>query len=520
MVCYLILNSALVSAVVSEEDAYEALRDFDIDFWNKWLCPYGGLGYWDSGITKSVTEHLVPLRERDGFRIVGAATEEEKVQPLDFQKSNTPLDFSEANFGEVIFNFYRILQCKVDSRDEEYVTEAEGGLEDLTFSDEHYALNKQGKTIDPYFTQIIVGDKNYHLHLDYDGGDKIKNQPGNCCLMQDGDEAPQAWCCQMDDENPDVTVYNSILNGYDHYVLQNLLLGLEVSRRKVVDLSRPLEIETEDDAQLQIFGFEDKFCDLPVLGAIIVGLELMNDEIISRNDFFAGKYRCFSNQKGKSEKRKEHIKNLLLTFCQYKNFQTVEQFLETVDRLYKQFIGRKITEEVLDSSLDEYPEMSDLEPERKRRRGEERENLKGVFAMQKIITGVGFHIVDIANNDDNFLCAISQCLNPDNRYLDMSQKDEVEELRQLLCEVPEEQGEGRFIFTQDNWLWLEDKLECDIIVCDATSDDNCVFSSDDNGYTRGYFSISAYRPRRYKENIILLWRGDRWQAVLPNQKTE
>ena len=138
--------------------------------------------------------------------------------------------------------------------------------------------------------------------------------------------------------------------------------------------------------------------------------------------------------------------------------------------------------------------------------------------MQKIITRVGSHIVDITNNDDNFLYAISQCLNPDKRYFGMSQKDEVEGLRQLLCEAPEERGKGRFIFTQDNWLWLEDKLERDIIVCDATSDDNCVFSSDDNGYSRGYFSILARPFRRYKENIILLWRGDRWQAVLPNSK--
>ena len=360
-VCYLVLNSVLVSAVISEEAAYEALKNFEAEFWLKWLIPYDDLCVEHSNIAQLVTKHLEPLCEREAFKIAGAATEEEKVQPLDFQKSNTPLDFSEANFGEVIFNFYRILQCKVDSRDEEYATEAEGGLEDLTFNDEHYALNKQGKIIDPYFTQITVGDKNYHLHLDYDGGDKIKHQPGNCCLMQDGEEAPQAWCCQMNDEKPDVTVYNSTLNGYDHYVLQNLLLGLEVSRRKVVDLSRPLEIETEDDVQLQILGFEDKFCNLPVLGAIIVGLELINDEIISKDDFFAGKYRCFCG-----DFRMPNIKRLLQVFCQYKNFQTVEQFLETMNELYRRFIGRKITEEMLGSLLDEHSKLSDLEPERKR----------------------------------------------------------------------------------------------------------------------------------------------------------
>ena len=80
------------------------------------------------------------------------------------------------------------------------------------------------------------------------------------------------------------------------------------------------------------------------MGAILVGLELMNDQIIVRNEFFVTieEYCCFSGTD-----REEHIKNLLQTYCYYKNFQTADQFLEEIQKLYKQFIELKITDRVL-----------------------------------------------------------------------------------------------------------------------------------------------------------------------------
>lgn len=528
-VCYLILKAVLVSAVISEGDAYEALRDFDVGFWNKQLSPYGGVGYWGSDVTKSVTEHLVPLREREAFKIVSATTEGEKAQYLEFQKFNTPLDFSKVNLGEAIFNLYRILQCKVDCQDEEYKTKAKKKISGITFTDTNYALNKKGEIIDPFFASIIIGGKNYHLHLDYDGGVKIKHQPGNCCLMQKGDDMPQPWCRPKSDEEPDITVYNSTLNDEEHHVLQNLLLCLEVSRRRVIDLNRPLKMGTENEPQQQIWGFEDKFCDLPVLGAIVIGLELMNDEIISRDDFFVKgrKYCCFSNRKSKAEERMEHINNLLQTFCQYKNFQTVEQFLETMEGLYKRFICRKVTERVLDSSLDKHPELSGFEPERKRRRVEENGKVERFFHIREKVMMYdelgrknkypNLHIVDVTDDDNDFFYAILQALQPNIRYVDVEQGDGnwqvAEILRKLLCATSDGRRKIYFPFEVAAWKFLEDKLNREVIVIDATNfDDNCVKHVDKSAWFLHCVSGN------YQQAIILLWRGDRWQAVLPNSK--
>ena len=488
--CYLILGATFVLAVISEEEAYDALKDFDVKFWGRII-----LGRLDNmygpnkRITQLITEYLEALRKKE------AGDFEDKT----LRTGIPPLNFSEANLGEIILKFYRILQWKVDNRGEGYTTKAEKKICDIGFDVGNYAFNKEGEKLDPYFTQLIIDGKNYYLHLNYDGGGKIKHQPGNSCLMQEGDEKPQPWGYHYDDEHR----YNSLLNGHEHYVLQNLLLCLEVSRRKVVDSNGFCKGETSDDTQLKAPKLEDKFCDLPILGAIVIGLELMNDEIIGKDDFFAGKCRCFSGKY-----REGNIKRLLQVFCQYKNFQTVDQFLETIWGLYGQFIVRKVTEKVLDSSLDEDPESSDLEPEKKRRR----------VGLWKPVTNSRSHIVDVADDRDNLPYAIAQCLNPSERYLGAFPEDEtVEEWEQLLREAPEKQRETRFIFTLKNWQWLEEKLGRNVIVLDVTSDDNWVFSSDPStGYPRGYYSISACYLGRCKQDIILLWRGNRWQAVLPD----
>lgn len=116
----------------------------------------------------------------------------------------------------------------------------------------------------------------------------------------------------------------------------------------------------DDGSRVEIPGFKDIYCKLPILGAIVMGLELMNNQIINRGDFFVtgGKYCCFSNlSKGgygnciplnaRIEERENHIKNLLHVYCHYKNFQTVDQFLEEVQMLYEQFIELKVTDRVL-----------------------------------------------------------------------------------------------------------------------------------------------------------------------------
>ena len=74
----------------------------------------------------------------------------------------------------------------------------------------------------------------------------------------------KAWC--------NCGSYSSTLNDNDHYVLQNLLLCLEFSRRGIKDGNQP-----------------DAYHKLPIFGAIVIGLELMNDQIIDKNDFFCNR---------------------------------------------------------------------------------------------------------------------------------------------------------------------------------------------------------------------------------------
>ena len=59
---------------------------------------------------------------------------------------------------------------------------------------------------------------------------------------------------------------------------------------------------------------------------------------------------------------------------------------------------------------------------------------------------------------------------------------------------------------------MEEKLNRQVIVLDATSRDaNCVkYLCPDSG---SWFLHNI--SNEYKQAIILLWRGNRWQAVLP-----
>lgn len=483
-VYYLVLKATLVVAITPEE-TYKALKDFEAEFWLKWLIPHHDLCCRNKTITQFVSEYLTPLQQKDTFKIANVATEGEKFQPLNFHNLNKNLDFSEANMGEVIFNFYRILQCKVDNRDEEYKTDFIGNI----FSIKTTVLEN---SIDPYFTEISVCKQIYHFCLNYNG---TGEQPGNSCLRQ-AEESPQPWSC--------TGIYNSTLNDAEHYVLQNLLLCLEVARRRVVDSNIP-------------YGFEDKFCDLPILGAIIIGLELMNDQIIGTDDFFAGQYRCFSG-----DKRDMNIENLLLIFCQYKNIQTLEQFLKTTRTLYEQFINQKITERILDLGTDEAPNLKVFEPVKKRKRIEVSD---GFSVIRNLMEMEEFHIVDVNPNNYGFFYAILQSLKPDVRYIDVKLGDrnweEAETLKKRLAQSPNKMEGARFLFTRRNWDFLEKELGCKIIVLDAVANTNCIFSSDYIVYYKGcrfIREVPCYSS--YERTIILLWRGNRWQAVLPNFSPE
>ena len=473
-VCYLILKTSFVLAVISQEVAYKALRNFDINFLVNRVKMDRSRGTCDEN--KSITEYLELLRKKDTGKI-------------------KPLNFSEATLGEVILNFYRIIQCKVDSRGEKYKTNFIGEIHSIVTTEIE-------KGIDPYFTEIIVDKRQYHFCLHYNGGG---DQPGNCCLRQI-DEKPQPWF-RSDDRDPECIVYNSLLNDDEHRVLQNLLLCLEVARRKIADPNRFIEFEVGDDASPEGPDFDDVFFDLPILGAIVVGLELMNDQIIDPNDFFLGECCCFSG-----DAREENIKNLLLIFCQYKNFQTVEQFLETVGKLYEQFIAQKVTDQVLYLLEDENFGL----PQKCRNLGgitQPKGRAEAYSYVREEVAMHDAHIVDVTNDENNFFYAVLQALNPNNRYLNVIRGDRswlaAENLKKSLYNV-----KVIFPLNKGRWTFLNGRLGYDIIVLDATSfDDNFVKTIYN---PQGFCGLDYLR--NLQQAIILLWRGDRWQAVLPNSK--
>ncbi len=150
--------------------------------------------------------------------------------------------------------------------------------------------------------------------MDYNG-DERSDQPGNCEIRQvlivNGKESPFAaeyWLSYAE------------LNKSRKFLF-NLLLCLEVSRRKIEDPERFSMFEKDDGTKLKIPRFKNIYCNLPILGTIVIDLELMNDQIIGMEEFFVttGKYCCFSGND-----RENHIKIILKTF--YKLIVTIKIF--------------------------------------------------------------------------------------------------------------------------------------------------------------------------------------------------
>lgn len=498
-VCCLIFRSIFVEADIAPEEAYEALKDFDAEVWRDVIYPcYQNQLIKNQGIAQNVSEYLDPICKDGLSELFDPDYENSRI---DFRNADRNINFSSASMLDIISSFYQILQCKVDNRDEEYKTNYIGNIGTIE-------KTEREMYIDPYFLEIFVGEELYHFCLDYNG-DERSDQPGNCEIRrviidkETGKESPFAaeyWSSYAQ------------LNKTRKFLF-NLLLCLEVSRRKIEDPERFSVFEKDDGTKLKIPGFKDIYCNLPILGAIVIGLELMNDQIIGMEEFFVttGKYYCFSGTD-----REEPIKNLLQTYCYYKNFQTVDQFLEEIQRLYEQFVGLKITDRVL------YSQDGENFIPAKIQKTQGIENLKRtVKIFSSIRRAINYandvHIVDIANDDNNFFYAILQILQPSVRYIDVTQSDGnwqvAEILRKFLSPLSEEKDRIVFPFPEEFWENLEEKLNRQVIVLDATSRDaNCVkHLCPDSG---SWFLRNV--SKKYKQAIILLWRGNRWQAVLPD----
>lgn len=516
--CCLILGATFVSGSITTEktfDPYKTLQEIDEKFWQqiytyhqKQLKRYqktlAGLFDAECSISQNVTNYLEPICKDGLAELFDPKYENSRI---DFRNADRNINFSNASMLDIISSFYQILQFKVDNRDEKYVTNFIKKISSIDKIEEE-------KIIDPYFLKIFIGKNLYHFCLNYDGNSMSK-QTGNCVIRkilidkETGMECPFAaeyWTSFAE------------LNKSRKFLF-NLLLCLEVSRRKIEDPERFRNFEKVDGSKLKIPGGKDIYWDLPILGSIVIGLELMNDQIIDKSDFFitGEKYCCFSEKDPNDQKeREEHIKNLLQTYCRYKNFQMVNQFLEEVQRLYKQFVGLKVTDRVLYSGKEGtfIPAITQKE--------QEIENLKRtVNIFSSIRTAINYasdvHVVDIADDDNNFFYAILQCLQPNVRYINIVQGDGnwqvAEILRKFLSPLSEERDRIVFPFPEEFWGNLEEKLNRQVIVLDATSRDaNCVKHLCPVSGSWFLHNIS----KKYKQAIILLWRGDRWQAVLPD----
>lgn len=346
-ICCLIFRATLVEGVITEGIAYETLKNLDVKFWEEEIFPHykKQLARWQNtvdflfepscSIAQAVFEYLDPFYKYGIPQILFEA-------PTYIDFSGKPvLNFSEASMLDIISVLYEVLQCKVISRDgKDYQTKAKGDIWNIKYKKDGYALDRKGDIIDPYFTEVNITEKTYHLHLNYSGQSP---QPGNSCLRQLSKERREAQPWANGEK------YNSRLNDKEHYVLQNFLFCLEVARRRVVDPNRGNGVSVVNGV------FRDKYCNLPILGAIVIGLELMNSREITRDDFFAGAYRCFSDKGNDDQSRGKNIGKLLLKFCEKRNIQTSDEFKKYVEKLYRNFIKQKVTDRVLSSK-----ELSDF----------------------------------------------------------------------------------------------------------------------------------------------------------------
>lgn len=524
LACCLMSSVTFLNAVITKNEAYEVLKKFEKDFWKnhivlhyerelEWYDTLADLVSMKYFLAESVSEYLDPIR-KDG---IAELLNPDYVNTREYlRNANRELDFSNASMLSVVSIFYQILQCKVDFRDHvlnlpcrschrkckiyknkqkchrlknfKLQEASTSDIEDLYLTDyignlSEIKTQQQEQKIDPYFTKIKIGKNLYHFCLDYNGAE-VADQPGNSVIREPLFKDDK----ELDSPAPQWTEHEALNNNY--YILQNLLLCLEVSRRHVIDPSRTYVFETPNGDELKIPGFKDIYCDLPILGAIVMGLELMNDQIISPDEFFSSKseYCCFSGNN-----RENHIKALVETFCRYKNFQKKKQFLEEIKRLYDQFIHLNVTDRAISLDEEHKAVIQNCIP------------TKGIGAVNRTLSYCEYHIVDINSEDNSLWFAILQNMNPNKYYEGNS------------CRILSDKDFQLDAETQVKILnFLEENFQQTFVILDATvTDGNCTkWLSEGTVFSSYYLNCSPLR----KKPIVLLYRGNtHWQAVLPDK---
>ena len=171
-VCCLIFRATFVEAVITKEEAYEALKELEAEFLRSKIMPYyqaqlqrdcDSLAFLFGSIVQDVSNYLDPFYVSNGLPKLF-----DEPTPVDISENFT-LDFSEASMMDIISMFYEILQCKAYYRDDRpggYKTNAHGLIQMIKFDDNGYGYlndnHREDEIIDPYFTKInIEGEVSY-----------------------------------------------------------------------------------------------------------------------------------------------------------------------------------------------------------------------------------------------------------------------------------------------------------------------------------------------------------------------
>jgi hypothetical protein len=169
--------------------------------------------------------------------------------------SRPVLDFSGFSFKELVGNFIKILQNKLDSRGNEYRTQftrfqnIDSSDDENNFNERHVGENY----IDPYYTKILMNGKHYNFSLCYNG---ISDQPGNCVIRESSHSRYFINSAGTRRISHPTEEWLAVTAGTG---LEKLLLAAEVARRKVIDHFREVS---------------DKFSDLPVWCVIAISRSL------------------------------------------------------------------------------------------------------------------------------------------------------------------------------------------------------------------------------------------------------
>ena len=220
------------------------------------------------------------------------------------QRQVKGLDFKDLLFAESVGNMIAILQTKLDCIGDIYQPQR---IDNIDNSEDEEAA-------DPYYANLCI-DYNkkiyYHFTLNYSGQSKFAKQPGNSIIRQS---------IKWGDHDRTAYSINYSRDDYFNYLqknkgLKDLLLSLEVARRKVTDRG---------------IALQDIYYDLPIYSASLMAIQLMKDSKISESDFWI-KGKQYHMYSGERIDRETGINNIIKEYIETYKVRNLNQ----LDKLFE-----------------------------------------------------------------------------------------------------------------------------------------------------------------------------------------